>query len=108
MNRDELDTKLSKSGYHHPTENNNTLSPYKIYNTDNQNTEAYSSINYDTYSKFDSIDTLSSCDTCPVCHLKYMYICECSEFKDRMCKKGHTWYIKGKNIIVGDPHANEE
>lgn len=108
MNREELQLKLSKIGYEHPSQNNHILSPYKVYNTENQNTETYSSNSYDIYSKFNSTDTVSSCNICPVCDNKAIYICECDGFKDRMCKKGHIWYNKGKNVIIGNPHENEQ
>jgi CRISPR/Cas system CSM-associated protein Csm5 (group 7 of RAMP superfamily) len=107
MNRKELDLKLSKSGYEHPTENNNNTSLYKVYNAENINTDPYSSMNYDTYSKFSSENMESTLNCCPVCNGEALYLCECDKYRDRMCKKGHTWYIKNGKAILGDPHKDE-
>jgi hypothetical protein len=108
MNREELDLKMSKCGYEHPEENNSNISAYKVYNSENKNNEAYSTTtNYDIYSKFDSVYTNSPYNFCPVCTKRFMYMCDCEEFKDRMCPKGHTWYVKGEKVVIGDPHKHE-
>jgi len=107
MNRKELDLKLSKSGYEHPTENNNNTSLYKVYNAENNNVDPYSTMNYDTYSKFSSEHVDSTLNFCPVCNRDALYLCDCDEYRDRMCSKGHTWYMKNGKAVVGDPHKDE-
>jgi hypothetical protein len=106
-NMKRAEQQLSNMGYVHPENDNRNVATYSNYN---EIGDPYTLGTYDTYSKYNEIETVSNnLDTCPQCNNKVLFICECDEYKDRMCKNKHMWYIdkKGK-IVMGDPHMNED
>lgn len=105
MNQEDVDRKLAEMGYEHPSENNSTNNPYKVYQEKGDN--PYTSFSGGGYATFNSKSlTDNSLDVCPVCDTKAMYMCDC-EMDDRMCKNGHVWYCdKNGKIIQKDPHGD--
>lgn len=106
-NMEKAEKQLKNMGYVHPENDNiNTISTYSNYNDSGQ---TYTASSHETYSKYNEFEIKSNLDICPQCNNKTLFICECAEYKDRMCKNKHIWYIdkKGK-IIIGDPHNDDD
>lgn len=100
--RKNINEKLSKMGYEHPSVADNSRNPqYMGYNTD------YFSQSYEPYSKVNETiqtETSVTVDRCPMCEGKALYACDC-DFRDMMCDSGHIWYVlKNGTIGLGDPH----
>jgi len=118
MNRDQaindLESKLATRGYVHPdTHQGPSADPYAVINVKEQNAVyqrstkpviPYASFtpNQDTPNE----KTVNRPTVCPVCDNKALYMCECTEFKDMMCKNSHVWWVNtAGQIINGDPHV---
>jgi hypothetical protein len=126
--RNSLEQKLKVSGYVHPdTDNTNTTPTYMSY----REGDTYVSQSYDVYANFNSEDNKQENENnsnmnklslnqqqkntnklvltvCPVCDSKAFYSCDC-EYADLMCKNRHVWFTtKQGNVIVRDPHEDEE
>jgi len=105
--RQSIDDRLSKMGYVHPDDKaSNQQSVYSVYSE--KEGDPYVASVYDPYKTFSSdmerekIELLAM--FCPVCKEKAVLACDC-DFKDRMCKNDHTWYMsKEGKTVVGDPH----
>lgn len=105
MSMDDVNRKLAEKGYTHPENNNSTYSVYKTYSENSS--DVYVSSNQDVYQTINFEDNFQERMICPICKVKATYICDCEEYKDFTCKKGHVWYyLKGK-LTIGDPHENE-
>jgi len=111
MERKELEEKLTKQGYQHPDTINQVYSAYQIYTE--KDTTPYVSQNYDPYATFNSEEKQSQQQStqqdniCPTCRTTAMYSCPC-KIGEFMCGSGHSWYFtQSGEMIVGDPHENE-
>jgi hypothetical protein len=109
MDLNTVETKLKEMGYVHPT-TSATVSEYMSYSDShkdtylsNQSASVYST--YDaSYAETDAQAEKKTCPSiCPVCQKKATLKCNCT-YAERMCNKGHMWYMVNGEVKIGDPH----
>lgn len=110
-NADSVERTLKSMGYVHPSSPKQTPK-YKViniedekgkYKTSDKSVNPYKSFSQST----NTSDFVSKASTCPVCFTDPLFICECAEYKDMMCKNNHIWYYDAKGqVILQDPHEN--
>lgn len=108
--RNELDAKLNQQGYAHPTEVNGyhpQTSTYMSYSDGGD----YKPQTYDPYSVFNADEKEPHMSIkniiCPVCSEKALYSCNCA-LEDMLCGKGHTWYFVKGQVVIANPHENDD
>lgn len=111
-NADTVERTLKSMGYVHPSSPKQTPK-YKVINVEDEKGKYKTSNNsvtpYKSFTQSTDLTNLSVKESnCPVCFTTPLFICECTEYKDMMCKNNHIWYFDSKGqVIIQDPHEDD-
>lgn len=120
---------LSEKGYVHPTSHSYTTDcVYKKFNP----SDGKSYQNQQGYGVYQTVDqnviddgtgtTIATIDKpnkggekiqvnptdCDICGYKAISKCECDQYSELMCEKGHMWWFSNNKRFYGDPHEQDD